>query len=168
MQWFSVLKGVFLNNVVLFASNQTFCPPKNFCPFPQFLGWLRHWLFAPPINISGYAPDTRNVKKRSCELYCSVVTKPELNHTTKLSVFKSVFVRFRHMVINLKQGWRTCGPQKNFVRPAKHSGETSSYYFRLLFVSVDEQFFSFLTGFLVWLKSCAARLLSGNWQSGPR
>ena len=33
------------------------------------------------------------------------------------------------------------GPQKNFVWPAKHSGETSSYYFRLLFVSVDEQLF---------------------------
>jgi len=42
------------------------------------------------------------------------------------------------------------------------------YYFRLLFVSVDEQFFSFLTGFIVWLKSCEASLLSGNWQSGPR
>jgi len=42
------------------------------------------------------------------------------------------------------------------------------YYFCLLFVFVDKQFFSFLTGFIVWLKSCAARLLSGNWQSGPR
>ena len=28
--------------------------------------------------------------------------------------------------------------------------------------------FSFLTSFIVWLKSCAARLLSGNWQSDPR
>jgi len=47
------------------------------------------------------------------------------------------------------------------MRPRKHSGETSSYYFRLLFVSVDELFFSFLTGFIARLKSCAARLLSG-------
>jgi len=46
-------------------------------------------------------------------------------------------------IYDLEQGWRTRGPQKNFVRPAKHSGEASSYYFRLLFVSVDEQFFSF-------------------------
>jgi len=76
-------------------------------------------------------------------------------------------VVFSHFV-GLLQGWRTRGPQKNFVRPAKHSGETSSYYFLLLFVSVDEQFLSFLTGFRVWLKSCAARLLSGNWQSGRR
>jgi len=42
------------------------------------------------------------------------------------------------------------------------------YYFRLLFVSVDEQYFSFLTGFIIWQKSCAARLLSGNRKSGPR
>jgi len=36
--------------------------------------------------------------------------------------------------------------QKNFVRPGKHSRETSSLelsYFRLLFVCVDEQFFGF-------------------------
>jgi len=66
------------------------------------------------------------------------------------------------------QGWRTCSPQNNFVWPAKHSSENSSYYFRLLFVSVDEQCFSFLTGFIVWPKSSVSRLLSGNWQSGPR
>jgi len=40
-------------------------------------------------------------------------------------------------------------PTKEFRAAAKHSGEISSYYFRLLFVSVDEQFFSFLTGFIV-------------------
>jgi len=28
--------------------------------------------------------------------------------------------------------------------------------------------FSFSKSIIVWLKSCAARLLSGNWQSGPR
>jgi len=67
-------------------------PPNKFLPPPQFFGWLRHWLFAPLINISGYAPDTRSVKKRSCELYRSVVTEPELPNTVKLSVFKSVFV----------------------------------------------------------------------------
>jgi len=56
-----------------------------------------------------------------------------------------------------KQRWRTCSPQKNFVQPVKHSSETSScmvrmgfYYFCLLFVSIDEQFFSFLTDFIVW------------------
>jgi len=32
---------------------------------------------------------------------------------------------------------------------AKHSGKISSYYFRLLFVSVDEKMFSFSTGFIV-------------------
>jgi len=36
---------------------------------------------------------------------------------------------YQHMHVEsdaLKQRWRTCGPQKNFVRPAKHSGETIS------------------------------------------
>jgi len=87
---------------------------------------------------------------------------------SSVEIMKGYMVRERLGTLALNQGRRTCGPQKNFVRPAKHSGETSSYYFRLLFVPVDEQFFSFLTGFIVWLKSCAARLHSGNWQSGPR
>ena len=66
--------------------------------------------------------------------------------------------------VALYQGWRTCGPQKNFVRPAKHSGETSS----LELLHSGETSSLELTAFIVWLNSCAARLLSGNWQSGPR
>jgi len=58
------------------------------------------------------------------------------------------------------------GLQKNFVQSAKHSGQTSSLELCLLFLLTN--IFSFLTGFIVWTKSCAARLLSGNWQSGPR
>jgi len=38
---------------------------------------------------------------------------------------------------------------KEFRATAKHSGETSSLELRFLFVSVDEHFFSFLTGFIV-------------------
>ena len=80
---------------------------------------------------------------------------PGLDRTEKICCFD---------VIILNQRWRTCGPQKNFVHPAKHFRR----YFSLLFVSVDDQFFSFLTGFIVCLRSCVAHLLSGNWQSGPR
>ena len=46
--------------------------------------------------------------------------------------------------------------------------ESLTFFDPLLIFYVDEQFFSFLTGFIVWLKSCATRLLSGNWQSGPQ
>jgi len=52
------------------------------------------------------------------------------------------------------------------MRPAKHSGQTSSLEISLTrFCWLTIFFVS--TGFIVWLKSCAARQLSGNWQSGP-
>jgi len=47
----------------------------------------------------------------------------------------------------------SCSSEVTNVRPAKEFREAREavgfYYFRLLFVSVDKQFFSFLTGFIV-------------------
>ena len=61
-------------------------------------------------------------------------------------------------LVGLVKGWRTCGPQKKFVRPAKHSGEASSLE---LSHSGDTTSLE-LTGFILWTKCCAASLLSGN------
>jgi len=52
--------------------------------------------------------------------------------STSIQVWKSLLRKSTAGVTNTRP---VCDPQKNFVRPAKHSGKTSSCYFRL-FVSV--------------------------------
>jgi len=37
------LRGGFPNKIGLFASYQTFCPPR-FLGSPKFSGWLRYWV----------------------------------------------------------------------------------------------------------------------------
>jgi len=77
-------------------------------------------------------------------------TPIDVSHNERVGNHRQTGVKYKtcHSLatdwVAICQGWRTS------MRPAKHSGETSSYYFRLLFVSVEEQLFSFLTGFVVW------------------
>jgi len=67
----------------------------------------------------------------------------------------------------LNQRWQTCGPRAACGPQSRRDQQSLASRNSGVLATVDEQFFSFLRGFIVWLKSCAARLLSGNWQSGP-